>query len=103
MNYDNHPLNTEANVQKVLQENSTSECLQSLESSSIKTDSLQIMEELKPQLHCIFPDDIQVDSVGQENYLDIPDEIIRLIERSSYTGHEDNPGPLGRNGIDIGF
>ena len=100
MNQNNLGLHYGEGVEKALQENPNSPCLQNEELSSIDKDSVEIMDRFVQQLHC---KDLCDKSALSEDYPIIEeisdDEFARIKEGAFFVSHLDNPGKHGQNGI----
>ena len=98
---DNRQLQNKEDVQAILLDCSTFVYPQNAESSSIIGEFSRHLEELILQWHYRCPDGRLVPLTDRPIEIEIPDEIIQLIEHSSSGGHEDNPGPRGRSGTEL--
>lgn len=97
----NHPLKFEEDDQIILLDCSNFVYPPNAESSSIIGEFSRQLEELILQWHYRCPDGRLVPLTDRPIEIEIPDEIIQLIENSSSGGHEDNPGPRGRSGTEL--
>ena len=97
----NHPLPCKEDGQTILLDCSNFAYPQNAESSSIIGEFSRQLEELILQWHYRCPDGRLVPLTDRPIEIEIPDEIIQLIENSSSGGHEDNPGPRGRSGTEL--
>ena len=97
----NHPLPCKEDSQTILLYCSTFVYPQNAESSSIIAEFSKQLEELIQPWHYRCHDGRLVPLTDRPIELEIPDEIIQLIEHSSSGGHEDNPGPRGRSGTEL--
>ena len=93
----NHPLPCKEDGQTILLDCSNFAYPQNAESSSIIAEFLRQLEELIQPWHYRCPDGKPVPSTNRPIEIEIPDEIVRLIEDSGGQGHYDNPGLPGRS------